>query len=302
MGISTDRKVDFTHCGGDLFEFKNPKLTEHKTIIELANIYASLNVLHFISPGNHDVTGEDMVTLNQQPLGVLLASGVLCQVQNNMFVKKFDDGTEIRVALESYPFEEEPELSEMTAKKAGADLVVLGLHVYASPRGGKLFGDTKVFSYSELSQTNHDVYLLGHYHADNGAIKNEQGQLFVNVGSVTRGDYGDENLTRRPKCCVVTVTKHEDGSISWEAEEIELKVKSPADAFDLEAKEKLKETKKQTEAYVAQLQSASVTDDPTESATERVLALTDDREIREAVLELIAEATVELQNIRRVSK
>lgn len=302
IDIAIARKVDFTHCGGDLFEFKNPKSTEHKTLIELAYIYAALNVRHFISPGNHDLTGDDMETLNQQPLGVLLASGVLCQVTNNLFVKKFDDGAELRVALESYPFEEEPNLSEMLVKRDDVDLNILGIHVYASPHGGKLFGDTKVFSYPELSQTNHDVYLLGHYHADNGAIKNDRGQLFVNVGSVTRGDYGDENLVRRPKCCLVTVTKHDDGSVSWESEEIELQVKEPSEAFDLEAKEKLKETKKQTEAYVAQLQNAAVTDDPSESATERVLNLTDDKEIREAVLELIAEATVELQDIRRVSK
>lgn len=300
IDIAIEREVDITHCGGDLFDNKNPDATKHKTIIAATNIYNKAPIRHYITPGNHDLQGDNMESLEKQPLGVLLTAGVLRQVTWSPYIKTVG-GESLKVVMEAHDFEEEPELSEFTCNRESeeADVRILGLHIYSSPSGGSLWGNTKVFSYKELSQTKHDIYLLGHYHADNGIVSNEAGQTFVNVGSVTRGDYGDENLVRKPKVALITITKDDQGHVTWESEEIFLKVKTPEEAFDLEQKERLKETKKQTESYVEQLQAVSQVVDTTASTEEKIGQLAvDDLEIRDAVLELLREAEEELASIR----
>lgn len=293
MEIAKDRQVDFTTCGGDLFDPKKPMAIKHATVIEVASIYQKLGIPHFIVPGNHDLQGDRMESLQEQPLGVLLETNVLRQMTEQVFVKG-----NIKLQMFSNPFDEEPDLSLYT-NKAGKDIDVsiLGIHIYSSPKGGSLWGNTKVFSYKELASTGHDVYLLGHYHADNGAVTEEftkgTPQTFVNVGSVSRGDYGDENLKRNPKVCLVTVTKDAKG-VRVSTEEILLKVKGVKEAFDLEKKENLAKQKVETEQFVSHLQESSKVVKDTDDINEHVVTLSDSKEVRDKVLYFINLAHEEL--------
>jgi hypothetical protein len=240
-----------------------------------------------------------MDTIPDQPIGVLLETGVMKQITNQVVTKK-----DLKVQMFSFPFDEEPDLSEYASNpEEGVDVSILGIHVYASPRGGTLYGKTKVFSYPELSKTKHDVYLLGHYHADNGAITDDFGeakpQTFVNVGSVTRGDYGDENLARVPKVCLVTITKNSEGVVTVTTEEIELKVRSNAETFDLERKSKLKEQKQQTEEFVTQLLETSEAVDVKETISEQLAVLATEKEIFDLTMDFITRAHEELGKVMK---
>jgi hypothetical protein len=222
-----------------------------------------------------------METLEEQPLGVMLEAGRLVQMTDQIITKG-----DLKVKLWSYPFDEAPELESMgVTDKEAADVHVLGIHVYASPRGGKLHA-TKVYSYAEIGVTGHDLYLFGHYHTDNGTTHLPNGQVFVNVGSVSRGDYGDDNVNRQPNCCLVTITK--DGTqVSIDTEVIPLKCKPSAEVFDLEKKEKLAKQKIDTEAFVQELQIASENTEGTKPITEELKDLATDKEIFDLTVEYL---------------
>lgn len=285
MELGRKHKVDFTTCGGDLFDPKKPSATKHSLVVETTEVYNKLDVPHYIVPGNHDMEHDRMDTLPNQPLGVLLEAGTLRQIIDQEIVKG-----DLKIKLWSYPFNEEPDFEPMIVDPASdVDVNILGIHVYSSMRGGSLYGNTKIFSYPEMAVTGHDIYLLGHYHADNGAqfLKD---QLFVNVGSVARGDYGDENLKRKPKCCLVEILKDKDGKTSIHHTEIELEVKPPEEAFDLEKKEKLKKQKEETAEFVEELQKAVAL--PSEEregdrVTVELTSLASDKELFDCTMEYI---------------
>jgi DNA repair protein SbcD/Mre11 len=293
--IARDNKVDLTTCGGDLFDNKKPIATRHSTVTELTGIYRQIGIPHYIVPGNHDLTGDNMETLSEQPLGVLLSSGVLIQMGSQVIKKQG-----LSVKLESHDFDENPNLSDFVVQ-GEEDASVLGIHIYASPKGGTLYGNTKVYSYQELSETGHDLYLLGHYHADNGVVTKDFGhgklQTFVNVGSLTRGDYGDENLARTPKVCLITISKEGD-SVTVETETFEISVRPNAETFDLVKKEKVLEQKEKASQFVTQLQESSEVIDTSDAITENLKVLAPDQAVLDEVMGLIAQADEELEAIK----
>lgn len=305
VGIARKYKVDFTVCGGDLFDSKKPMATKHSTVTSVAEIFNSLNIPHLIVPGNHDLTGDAMNSLPEQPLGVLLETRVFRQIRNEVFHSKKTakpSKGDLSIRIQSFPFEEEPVLSEMVVQEnedTKVDFNILGIHVYASPKGGTLFGKTKVFSYGELAITNHDMYLLGHYHADNGVIRTvlKKEQTFVNIGSVTRGDYGDENLSRIPKVCVVTIDKDDEGVITVTTEEIPLVVRPNEETFDLEKKEKLKENKEKATEFVTKLQVATQSVETDMKVEEQVSILTTEKEVLETTMYYMNAAAEELNKV-----
>jgi len=272
MNIGKKSKVDFTYCGGDLFNHKRPASTRHALVTQVIGVLDDSGVPNYGVPGNHDLQGDDISTLPEQPLGVLMEGGHMIQVKNGLLFKKGN----LTVHLDSYDFEEEPDLVELAEKREAvkADVHTLGAHIFSSPKGGDLFG-TKIFSYEELAVTGHDLYLLGHYHPDNGVEDrsyDKDRQTFINVGSLSRGDYGDENLTRKPKCALVTITK-EDGNVTWSVEQILLDVRPAEEVFDLEAKEKIAKQKEETAEYVAEIERSSTATDGNASEEEELKAI-----------------------------
>jgi len=247
-------EADFTVCGGDLFNIKRPDHNTHRMVYRVIGALNSMGENNFIVPGNHDIRFDREATLSEQPLGVLIESGVLRLLRDETWRK-----AGLSVNYRAYPFEEEPDFSTMVLDKKECDVNILGLHIYATPKGGDMFG-TKLHSYEEVSNTGHDIYTFGHYHKDQGVQELEHRgfkQTFVNVGSVSRGDYGDENVNRVPKCCLVTISKDDDGNITQEFKELELEAKPAEDVFDLDKKERKVKQEEEASKFAAELEKAA---------------------------------------------
>lgn len=275
--LSVEHKVNFTVCGGDLFHHKKPVSTPHSLVVDTMEMLHSTGVPNFIVPGNHDMQYDSMDTLAEQPLGVLLQAGVLRQMKD----QEITSGT-LKVKLWSHPFEEQPDLGQLMMTGEGqADVNILGIHIYSAPLGGKLFG-TRIYSYEDLAVTGHDIYLMGHYHADNGVTQTreytDKEQTFVNIGSLSRGDYGDETVSRTPKCCLVTIKK-EKGKSTITYKVIAVRSKPASEVFDLDKKEKIEKQKVETAAFVQELQTAAV-------------RLDNDKPLEDDLTELISEKDV----------
>ena len=80
----------------------------------------------------------------------------------------------------------------------------------------------------------------------------------MNIGSISRGDYGDENLARVPKCCLFSVARDSSGAVSCTLEEISVNARPAAEVFDLEKKEEIRKQTAQTEEFVEELRMAAV--------------------------------------------
>lgn len=282
-------------CGGDWFHEKPPTKTSHSIVYELMTILKSFGAKCYTILGNHDIRFDRTSTYPEQPIGPLLNSGSLI-LQHDRVIK--GPGSAPSVRLTGFDFAEQPDLAAISLtpeQKEKADYHVLSLHIYASERGGSLYGKTRVFAYKELLPLGYDVILLGHYHADQGVttLTREDGGtcVFVNIGSLSRGDYGDENLLRVPKCCLVQFTK--EGVCT---EEIPVGAKPASEVFDLREKAEIKEKEKQASEFVEKLKSSEVMSSNGEDPVEALSNLNiDDALVVERTRSFLLRATQELK-------
>lgn len=253
--IGASYKVSAYTCGGDWFHDKAPTKTSYSLVYELGGILKNFSAPVLTILGNHDIRFDRMDTVPEQPIGSLLNGGII-KMQNGVIL---DNGS-VTVRMAGFDFKEEPDLSDLSLSaehKAMADYHVLSLHVYSSHRGGTLFGKTRLFSYGELLGLGYDVILLGHYHADQGVTKvlREDGTSchFVNIGSLSRGEYGDEVLNRVPKCCVVSFSKSEGVTYA----EVPVGARPAGEVFDVQEKKECKRKEEEAAKFVEKLKAAS---------------------------------------------
>jgi 3',5'-cyclic AMP phosphodiesterase CpdA len=243
--------VDFYLLAGDLFNLKYPTKNPHSLNRSLIEIFSGFGAPVFATEGNHDLRNDSYQTFDEQPLSVLYASGALRQLREQTLTS---GGLTVR--LRGFPFEERPKLGTMRRSEDEADYSVSVLHLYSSPAGGDLRG-TKIYSYEEISQLGDDMYVMGHYHIDQGITEVTYGgktATFINVGAVSRGSLVDDNLSRAPKFAYVEVLK-KDGKVEVDARAVKLRVKPSSEIFNVEAKIEQKRRIEEASAFVEKLRS-----------------------------------------------
>lgn len=242
--------VDFYLFAGDMFHLKPPSRNSHSLNNNLIQIFRGYGAPIYTTEGNHDIRYDSYETFEEQPLSVLYASNVLHQIRD-----KIISINNCRIKLQGIPFQENPDLSKIKEKDTDYDLKISILHLYAGKKGGKLFKQ-KIFSYDELSSLNSDIYVLGHYHIDQGVEKinkNNKNQFFVNIGAISRGTTSEDDITRNPKICYVKADLYPDSTPEIKTQIIKLNVKPVSEIFNLEEKKKENENIRETEIFVEEL-------------------------------------------------
>jgi len=247
-------KVDFFVCAGDLFNLKAPMKNSHELTGILIKLFKSFPAPIYCIEGNHDLKNDSYITFDKQPLNVIYESGALIQIGAERKIKN--------VRLRSFPFTEEPNLeSTSTYSRVIEDsetVNVCALHLYTTKNGGSLF-KTKLYSYKEVAQLGDDIFILGHYHVDQGVevlSVNGKEQHFVNVGAISRGSLVEDDIGRNPKICIVTIDP--DRKVSTQT--VKLNVKPATEVFNIEEKKTEKERVKATEEFVDTLKLEVATD------------------------------------------
>lgn len=282
--------VDFYTFAGDLYHIKAPLKNTHHLNTALTEVFQGYGAPIYATEGNHDLRGS-YENFDEQPLKVLYTSGTLIQLRD---IPLEING--IKIHLRSFPFKE----YEFSAQKltTDADLSVCVLHLYATPDGGMLFKN-KLFSYKELSESGDNIYVLGHYHIDQGVrtvTDNGFTQHFINVGAISRGTTSEDNIKREPKAGYVEITKDDSGKIEIKIQAIKLKVKPATEIFDLVEKEAEKEKIEVTEKFVEKLQKnldggiANIN-----SIDDEVSKLQDEKEIIDSVKHYLEQADLLLK-------
>jgi len=259
-------KVDFFLCAGDLYNLKAPMRNSHALNKMLIDLFKSYPAPIFATEGNHDLRNDSYESFGEQPLSVIYSSGAFKQLRHHVFTKG-----DFSVTLRAFPFEEEPRLSSYS--KADGTFNICMLHLYATPEGGSLFRH-KIFSYREIAELGDDLFILGHYHIDQG-IKvlniNDKSQYFVNIGAISRGSLEEDNLKRDPKFSLITLTKDGD-EIKVSAQAVKLKVRPSSEVFNIE--EKLVEEKRMqlTDTFINSLNDALGKEDDVKVLEDKILS------------------------------
>jgi predicted phosphodiesterase len=285
--------VDFYVMAGDLFNLKAPMRNPHSLNGTLIELFRGFGAPVYATEGNHDLRNDSYKTFSEQPLSVIYASGAMKQIRDTAV-----HTANMHVRLRGFPFEEEPDLSAMPKRPEGMDLSVAVLHLYSSLNGGK-YHSSKVFSYNDIAQLGDDVFVMGHFHIDQGVttIKYEGRDVtFINVGAVSRGTLVDDNVHRDPKICLVEVDRVQ-GKVVVKARPVRLNVKPADKVFDLEAHAKEKTRMQEAEAFVERLRMEEVEQDATGRIEAELGSMALDKSVLDSVIHYLTEADLALKEV-----
>lgn len=264
--------------GGDFFHVKTPTRNSHHLVAQTALVHQAYPCPVWTIEGNHDVAYRALETLERQPLGVLLASGVFHQLRDEVFEA---DGLRVRVV--GVPFSPFRTLEDLKAiKKAPEDdcliVVVHALAAKKPPANVEEFFGEIAFRYEDLVyEDGPDAWCFGHWHRDQG-IEHIDGRYFINIGAVSRGALIKENLKRVPKVALIEVTKK---GISVSS--APLQVAPASEVFDLERKARQERESKSIEQFVERIHQ-DVQMDLSDSVEDSIGSLDFARDVRDLAL------------------
>ena len=212
-------------CGGDLIHVKNPRSDSNP----LGMITKAMAVLHSFPTGcvygivgNHDVTADNMASLPDQPLGLLMAAGAYCDVP-----VLFEAGDGTRVLLDTFHYENSPNLLQAVLDRSKAlaeDLEGFEAHqldwserpwhyavamIHAFNKVGKtemMYDRDLAVGHDDLADTVYNACLWGHDHARKGIITpaSGTGPTHVQLGSLARAAWASDEIDRPVSAAILS--------------------------------------------------------------------------------------------------
>ncbi len=270
--------------GGDFFHVKSASRNSHGLVIKTAALHKGYACPVWCVEGNHDISYNNLETIDRQPLGVLFESAVFKQLRETVF----EDG-DLRVRVVGVPYSPTRTLDELKQiqKKPGDTFLIAIIHQLAGespPAKVEEFFGEPVFHYADLiTEDGPDVFCFGHWHKDQGIVE-IGGKKFVNLGAVSRGALINENLQRCPQVAFI-----EADLSSIRVSPLKLLVAPAEEVFDLERKERVERESKDIDQFIVRLQQ-SVTIDPERSIEDNIAGLDFAQDVRSVALEYLEQA------------
>ena len=287
-------RADAVLLTGDIYNLKNPVKNSHDLNRELIEIFKKFECPVYTIPGNHDLTADDLDTLSAQPISVLFSSGILKDLSKHSF--DTDSGiciekNGLKVSLVGVPYLKHFEIKKLKLHTKDIDCAVqiCIMHIYAGPKAGKMHKE-RLYGYDELSALSPDIFVLGHYHYDQG-IQWLDKKCFINLGSISRGTLTDERIEHAPKFGYIKVSREDKQSeVKIDVDSIPLRIKPANDVFDLKKRADEEKQGEDIEKYVAHLVAEASSKETKMTVEDQMKKLSIEKEIQDTVLELIKEA------------
>ncbi len=282
--FAKEREATAVLDGGDYFHVKAASRNPHSLVIKSIGIQNKYPCPTYCVEGNHDLSYNNLETIDRQPLGVFYESGVFKHLREHVF----EDGG-MRVRVVGMPYNPERPLADLQAiqKQPGDDFLIAIVHQLAGaapPGKGEDFFGEPVFRYQDLASENGpDVFCFGHWHKDQG-IEEIGGKKFVNLGAVSRGALINENTQRTPKVSLIEVEP-----TGIKIVELPLVVAPAVDVFDFDRKERVEKESESIDQFILQLQN-NVSIDLSASIESNVGQLDFAQDVRAAALEYLVRA------------
>ena len=187
-------------CGGDLFHVKNPESLSNKNhlVTEVMNTLKDFPGGRIYGVvGNHDVQFDNHNTLNNQPLGLLIAGDAYFNLKGPTIF------TTPITSVEVWPFDASNELETLeqiqtASKEPRKGVWRIGIaHAMARPGGAQTMFGHPIIGYDLLEDVDFDVILWGH---DHSFVPTQQvGECYhIHPGSLARAALSYDEVNRDP--------------------------------------------------------------------------------------------------------
>lgn len=270
--------------GGDFFHVKAASRNSHGAIVQTAETHKKYKCATYCIEGNHDLSYNNLDTVDKQPLGVLYECGVFQHLREQVFR---DGDFQVRVVGVPYSLHRNLDDLRTIKKKPGDNFLIAIVHALATdnpPDKVEDFMGEAVFRYSDLaSEDGPDVWSFGHWHRDQGVVQ-ILGKYFVNQGAVSRGALNHENTSRTPQVSLIEF--EQDGP---RIQTLPLIVAPAEDVFDLERKHRADSEIREINSFIELLQS-DTNFDPAQSIDENIRNMEFAQEVRDAALAYLTSA------------
>lgn len=253
--VAADRQVAAVVWAGDVFDHKNPRLTDHGLMQDLIGVAHGYPCPVYAVPGNHDMQHDRIESITDtQPLGVLFQAGV----------KRLECWAEDRLPLYGVPWQQEwsaesvkAALADWQAGLFGTSLVVTHAPIYPPGQEPRYEGAeyTPWEWWADQMQDGGFRHGLayGHIHEPHGGwiTGDGCGPLFCNYGALSRGSLDEYNIERQ----VGVSIWHEDEE---DFEFVPLKARPASEVFRLERHAAEVTARKSLDGFLDGVQSATL--------------------------------------------
>ena len=224
---------------GDLFH--SPRVSD-RFAGQLAEIIKSYNIPMYVIPGNHDIDGYNINTLDQTKLGLLYKAGVIKELDRNhpIQLKALKENLYINVSGQEYYKDiDSGNMSdfEMQSNNTNANFNILGIHCYLcdKPQNPNIR-----HTLCKNIVTDADVILSGHFHE---SFEYHSSDFSVyNPGSLMRVEQNEYNKKHIPQYGILEITNN-NGIVSHTYTMHNFRIAEPSDkVFDYNVKALKKRT------------------------------------------------------------
>ena len=206
-------KIDMVIHTGDLFHSSR---VSNKFMGQVAEIIKGWKIPLYVVPGNHDIDGYSIDTIDQTSLGLLAKTGVLTLLTraNPIKINTSQNGKNFTVAIsgqEYYADIDTGNMEDFEMQQPEADINILAIHGYIA--------DTQQHpnircTYPKDIITDADIVLSGHYHR---SFAIDVGDVaYYNPGSMLRVEMTEYNKTHIPKYGVLDIELDNQGYIVYD--------------------------------------------------------------------------------------
>lgn len=227
ISVAKERKVEAIFHGGDFFHTPD---VSNRVVGEVAKIINNAGIPFYVTPGNHDIQGQNIESLRFTKLGLLADTGVVelltrdnvIEFDHNIFVH----GQEYYHGIDGENTKRDYEVDSVSDKSFNV------LIVHSMLLKDKFHAEVH-HTLTKDVKTSANVVLSGHYH--NGFDPHRLSDtLFINPGSAFRGDLS-AGSDRIPQMLYLEV----DEEFTTHYELIPFKVAKPFnEIFDLNLRNK----------------------------------------------------------------
>lgn len=225
------QKIDIVLHTGDLFHISR---VSNKFMGQVAEIIKGWGIPVYIVPGNHDIDGYSLETIDQTSLGLLSKTNVfkLLTRQDPIRINaKSSNGQDFTVAIsgqEYYSQIDTGNMQDFEMQQPDGDINILAIHGYIA--------DTPQHpnircTYPKDIITDADIILSGHYHRSFALTVGDTD--YYNPGSMVRVEMTEYNKTHMPQYGVLNLDLDDQGYVTYNYKFHQFRVAKPGnEVFD----------------------------------------------------------------------
>ena len=276
---------------GDVFNHKQPSRTSHRLVGKLTKVAQLYQRPPLVVTGNHDITSDRLESLENQPLGVMYATGALRELAGwhptlPIFGVPWQQRWLSPGTIEE-AFEGWRERASSIRDHANRYNVTNSLAVTHAPIYPPTVADNVLFDLLNLEEVadamgNTGYLYYGHIHEPHYKF-DVDGVEFANMGAISRGSLHEYNLARKIQVALWTP--------EFGFQPIDIPHKPASEVFKLAEAQEKKEVKMDLDSFLAEVTGATLDISSTGSIIDHVRRMDIEEPVKATSIQLLEDVT-----------